>query len=59
MTRAGRRGRGLFVVVSGVYWGLRVDEGLPHVRVKRQITVRIRYVRVGLSFAFMFIVIDI
>jgi hypothetical protein len=29
------------------------------VRVKRQITVRIRYVRVGLSFAFMFIVIDI
>jgi hypothetical protein len=59
MTRTGRRGRGLFVVVSGVYWGLGVDEGLPHVRVKRQITVRIRCVRVGFNFVFMFIVIDI
>jgi hypothetical protein len=35
-----------------------VDEGLLHVRVKRQITVRTRCVRVGFSFAFILIVMD-
>lgn len=59
MTRAGRRGRGLFVVVSTPYWGLGAGEGLLHVSVKRQITVRSRCVRVGFSFVFMFIVMDI
>jgi hypothetical protein len=50
---------GCLLQVSTLYCELVWMRGLLHVRVKRPITVRIKCFRVGFSFMFMFIEMDI